>query len=304
MRTLLIILTLFTCLTTQAQDIVIDSPLRYLVLGDSYTIGQSVEVEDRWPNQLAASLEMVGVEVDTVHFIATTGWRTDNLINGIDVVQPANDYNLVSILIGVNNQYQGRPIEDFVPDLKQIIDRGIQHAGGDTCKVFLVSIPDYAHTPFGNGNAQISQELDQYNDLKDSMAAVYGIPYIYITDITREGLNDPDLVANDNLHPSGKAYGLFASRIMDQVQLGLSSIKPSTNEMWQGFEVYPNPGLNTLQFSLPFKGLVHITNMQGQSIKTQIVDGTSMDVGLLPRGQYLISFEQGHYNQQFRWVKY
>ncbi|MFZ9848247.1 MAG: GDSL-type esterase/lipase family protein, partial [Flavobacteriales bacterium] len=179
--------------------------------------GQSVAVKERWPVQLKDSLIAKGVQVDTLQIIATTGWRTDNLINGINSADPDSNFNLVSILIGVNNFYQGTPIVNYVPDLKTIIDRAIALTKNDTDAVFLVSIPDYAYTPFGKGLPSISAGIDLYNHLMDSIAQTYGINYFYITNITREGLNEPALVANDDLHPSGKAYTFFVDTILNSI---------------------------------------------------------------------------------------
>lgn len=200
-----------------AQVQKVKNPVRFLALGDSYTIGQSVTVNERWPVQLKDSLIARGIPVDTLQIIATTGWRTDNLISAINNANPTHDFNLVSILIGVNNFYQSAPITNYVPDLKTIIDKAIVCAHNDTDAVFLVSIPDYAYTPYGQGSPSISAGIDQYNHLMDSVAHTYGINYFYITDITREGLNDPTLVANDGLHPSGKAYTLFVEEILDSI---------------------------------------------------------------------------------------
>jgi lysophospholipase L1-like esterase len=208
-------------LFSQVQKV--KQPLRFLALGDSYTIGQSVSVSERWPVQLKDSLIARGVQVDTLQIIATTGWRTDNLINGINTVDPDSNFNLVSILIGVNNFYQNTSIVNYVPQLKTIIDRGIALCENDTDAVFLVSIPDYAFTPFGGGSSTISTGIDLYNHLMDSVARTYGINYFYITDITRQGLIDPSLVAADNLHPSGKAYTLFADIILNSIEVEQSN---------------------------------------------------------------------------------
>ncbi len=205
-----------------AQQQKVHQPLRFLALGDSYTIGQSVAVKDRWPVQLKDSLIARGVAFDTLKIIATTGWRTDNLINAINSAKPDSSFNLVSILIGVNNQYQGYNIANYVPDLITLINRAIALAGNDTAAVFLVSIPDYAYTPYGqetSNPSKISAEIDQYNSLMDSVAQTYGINYFYITDISRQGLNDPALVANDGLHPSGKMYTQFVNEILDSIKI-------------------------------------------------------------------------------------
>jgi lysophospholipase L1-like esterase len=213
----------FLCFSfANAQQQKIRPPLRFLALGDSYTIGQSVTVNARWPVQLKDSLISRGLAFDTLKIIATTGWRTDNLISAINSAKPDSSFNLVSILIGVNNQYQGANIANYVPDLTTLINRAIALAGNDTAAIFLVSIPDYAYTPYGQGTSdpsKISREIDRYNHLMDSVAQIYGINYFYITAISRQVLNDPALVANDGLHPSGKMYTRFVNEILDSIQI-------------------------------------------------------------------------------------
>ena len=129
----------------KAQQLQINGPVRFLALGDSYTIGQSVAASDRWPAQLMDSLALRGLVIDTLGIIATTGWRTDNLINAITNQNlQKQHYSLVSLLIGVNNQYQGSPFTQYKNEFPQLLDSAIRYAGGDTSHVFVVSIPDYA----------------------------------------------------------------------------------------------------------------------------------------------------------------
>ena len=149
-----------------------------------------------------------------LQIIAQTGWTTTSLINAIDNNNPPNDFDLVTLLIGVNNQYQGRPFSLYQQEFPELVSIATEKAGGDIQNVIVISIPDYAFTPFGNGNASISQEIDQYNDYAKDYCEAYGISYIYITDITRYGLVNPELVASDNLHPSELAYSKFVERIL------------------------------------------------------------------------------------------
>ncbi|MCB9235593.1 MAG: SGNH/GDSL hydrolase family protein [Bacteroidia bacterium] len=181
-------------------------PVRFLALGDSYTIGESVATNNRWPLQLANQLKASSVQVDTLQIIATTGWTTRDLLNGISAANPPENFNLVSLLIGVNNQYQGKNFHQYLSEFPLLLNQAIRLAGGDTSAVFVVSIPDYAYTPFGGGNAGISSEIDQYNAAAQEMCGQYGIPFIDITPISREGLQRPELVARDGLHPSGIQY--------------------------------------------------------------------------------------------------
>lgn len=190
--------------------------IKYLALGDSYTIGESVSEEERWPNQLGEALKKKGYEVEKPKIIATTGWRTDNLKNAMTIAQLKPEYNLVSLLIGVNNQYQHKPTEIFAKEFEGLLNDAIHLAGGKKENVFVVSIPDYGFTPFGKPKqTEISKELDAFNEISKKITEKLKIKYINITDISREGLNKPDLVAGDGLHPSGKMYGLWVDRILE-----------------------------------------------------------------------------------------
>jgi lysophospholipase L1-like esterase len=209
----------------------VSSPIRFLALGDSYTIGQGVAPFERWPVQLMDSLVQRGYVNDTMGIIATTGWRTDQLLNAIQGQDLENrSFNMVSVLIGVNDQYQNRPFVQYQPKLKDILDSALRFVGYDASKVFVLSIPDYAYTPFGQqGNPFIiSQQIDAYNSVKQAVCDSLGISFFPITDISREGLNDPSLVASDLLHPSGKQYSLWVNRILHYVD-SMSSL--STQEI-------------------------------------------------------------------------
>ncbi|HZY78790.1 MAG TPA: SGNH/GDSL hydrolase family protein [Cyclobacteriaceae bacterium] len=190
------------------------TPIKYLALGDSYTIGESVAENERWPVQLAEVLRKKGRNIEGPKIIATTGWRTDNLKNAINIAKLKNEYGLVSLLIGVNNQYQGKPIEQFKVEFEDLLKTSIQLAGGKKENVFVVSIPDYGYTPYGKPKQQqISKEIDEYNAIIKETTGKYGVAYYYITDISRKGLNDPGLVAEDGLHPSGKMYSEWVDLI-------------------------------------------------------------------------------------------
>ena len=189
------------------QAISIDQEVSMLALGDSYTIGESVKPEQRWPHQFVSALRTIGVKAADPDYIAITGWTTADLLNGIEGDLDRNkNYNLVSILIGVNNQYQGIDTGLYEPELRQIIDLALDLVGQDTSKVFMLSIPDYAYTPFGKGDPDISHEIDAYNKINKRVAREYGMARVDITPISRKGLNQPSLVAGDGLHPSGKQY--------------------------------------------------------------------------------------------------
>ena len=183
----------------------------YLALGDSYTIGASVERADSFPIQLKAKLEQgLKVEVNT-EIIAVTGWTTDNLLNAVNRGTQLPSYDLVTLLIGVNNQYQGRPFRVYTKEFPELLEKAIALAFGNPKNVVVISIPDYAYTPFAEGRNtdKITKEIDEYNAFAESTALQNGVPFINITDITRNGLSNPELVAGDGLHPSGEAYKRF-----------------------------------------------------------------------------------------------
>lgn len=206
---LLILFALISTMTlTQSQ------PIKFLALGDSYTIGESVKENERWPMQLAEELKKQGKKIGKPHIIATTGWRTDDLKKAIQAANLKPEYQLVSLLIGVNNQYQGKSAESYAPEFEELLNMAIVLAGGKKENVFVVSIPDYGFTPFGKPKqAQISQALDEFNAINKTITEKAGVRYFNITNISRKGLEQPDLVADDSLHPSGKQYKLWAERI-------------------------------------------------------------------------------------------
>ena len=197
-----------------------NEPLQYLALGDSYTIGESVTEQERWPVQLAEVLTKQGTPVSKPKIIAVTGWRTDNLNNGINIAQLKDEYDLVSLLIGVNNQYQGKSVDQYAIEFEDLLKTAIRLAKGDKQNVFIVSIPDYGYTPFGSTKQeQISKELNEFNEINKRITEGYAITYINITDISRRGLEDPELVASDGLHPSGKQYAQWVNRILEKLKI-------------------------------------------------------------------------------------
>ena len=203
-----------------SQNILLDHQVSMLALGDSYTIGESVETSQRWPHLFVAELEKRGAEVSDPDYIATTGWTTSDLLEGIsNRLDRDKSYDLVSVLIGVNNQYQGMDIEIYEPELRKIIDLAIEIAGGERSRVIVLSIPDYAYTPFGKEELSISRQIDAYNAIKERVAGEYGIAYFNITPISRQALSHPDLVASDGLHPSGKQYKMWVEKLCQSAQV-------------------------------------------------------------------------------------
>lgn len=188
---------------------------KLLSLGDSYTIGESVCKTCRFPEQLKDSLiNNTENTAFNLKVVATTGWTTTNLLNGIINENLPNNYDLVTLLIGVNNQYQGKDFSIYETEFPELVDIAITKSKGDKNRVIVVSIPDYAYTSFGNGNTTISSEIDAYNAFAENYCNANNITFVNITDITRNGLEDIDLVASDGLHPSEKAYSLFVERLL------------------------------------------------------------------------------------------
>ncbi|CAH1000175.1 hypothetical protein LEM8419_01322 [Neolewinella maritima] len=193
----------------------VDTTISFLALGDSYTIGTSVSESERWPVQLAQLLRSrEGIEVDPLTTIARNGWRTDNLSIALDADPPEQTYDLVSLLIGVNDQYQGFSQSGYAARFERLLQRAIGYAGEDSSKVFVVSIPDYAFTPLGGGSEEISQEIGSFNQAARTVADRYGVPVYDITPISQRGLAEPQLVASDGLHPSGEQYRLWVEEVL------------------------------------------------------------------------------------------
>lgn len=199
--------------------------VRYLALGDSYTIGESVPDVGDWPNQLVDSLalRMPETHFEPAHIIATTGWTTTNLSNAMDAQQvDTATYDLVSLLIGVNNQYQGLPLEAYEVEFSQLLQRAVNLTGGDPSKVFVVSIPDYGYTPFGQANqASISQDLALFNATCSTITAQSDIAHYNITGISQQWPSVQGWVAPDGLHPSGQQYAAWVASFAAQVEAQL-----------------------------------------------------------------------------------
>lgn len=189
----------------------------YLALGDSYTIGESVDASGRWPVQLAALLRERGVEIDAPQVIAKTGWTTDELLAELDRAHTAESYGLVSLLIGVNNQYRGRPLAEYEEQFAMLLDIATALAGDDPGRVLVLSIPDWGTTPFAEGRdrAKIAAEIDAFNAAARAECERRGVAYVDITGISRER---KELVAGDGLHPSAAQYELWAKAAMPVAQ--------------------------------------------------------------------------------------
>lgn len=182
--------------------------IRILVLGDSYSVGESVPPDQTWPCQLAALLRTRGIATAMPTVVARTGWTTDDLSLGIDAAHVSGPYDLVTLLIGVNNQYRGRAVADYRSRLAALLNRAIRFAGSRAERVLLLSIPDWGVTPFAahRERAVIAAEIDAYNDVGRDEASRTGSHFVDITPISRRASGDPSLLATDGLHPSGTMY--------------------------------------------------------------------------------------------------
>lgn len=205
----------------QSQTPTKDS-LRYLALGDSYTIGTSVETAERFPMQLVQALQKKGVKIQKPKIIARVGWSTDQLSAAMDRENlEGSSWDLVTLLIGVNNQYRGGSLEQYKLEFEVLLKRAIALAGNDKTKVIVISIPDYGVTPFGQRYqvGRISREIDEFNAANRKIAQQLGVAYCDITPISREALKDKSLIAGDQLHPSGKMYGRWAEALVGMLKL-------------------------------------------------------------------------------------
>jgi len=273
-----------------AQNIKISDPVHFLALGDSYTIGQSVAASENWPNQFAFALSYRGFNVQEVKIVAQTGWRTDNLIDAIHLLQPLTGYNLVSLLIGVNNQFQGRSIQTYTTEFEELLQAAIAIAGNTPEHVFVLSIPDYAYTPFGNGNPGISSQIDQFNAVNRQITENNHVKYIDITPISRSGIIQPGLVASDGLHPSGEMYELWVQEIVKNMEKDLGI----NNEQTVG-EAFT---YTLFQRQLKIKSVLKLAellvyNANGKIIQAQQLDYnpvTTINLSGLPAGMYFLVF--------------
>lgn len=188
------------------------TPARFLALGDSYTIGEGVTAGEAWPAQLVRALRARGVGISDAEVIARTGWRTWHLEQGIVQRAPVGPFRLVTLLIGVNDQYNGVLSGVYRTAFLQVLARAVALAGGESSRVIVVSIPDWGVTPFGSGRnaARMASEIDTYNRINREAASTAGAHYAEITDLTRA---DPGAVTDDGLHPNSAMYAQWAERI-------------------------------------------------------------------------------------------
>jgi lysophospholipase L1-like esterase len=189
----------------------------FLALGDSYTIGESVPEEERWPNQLASMLREEGTaDLARPDLIAQTGWTSDELMAAIAERRPKGPYNLVSLLVGVNNQYRGRGAAEYGTEFEALLETAIKLAGGKRERVFVVSIPDWGVTPFAEGRdrGRIAAEIDAFNAVNFDESVRAGVGYVDVTSVSRRAATESALVAPDGLHPSGVMYREWAELVL------------------------------------------------------------------------------------------
>lgn len=202
--------------------------MRYLALGDSYTIGEGIADQDRWPHQLVRMLRARDVAIEDPLFIAQTAWTTDELSDAIDAEHLRDKFDLVSLLIGVNDQYRSRPVTSFATEFEVLLRRAKGFARRRASRVVALSIPDWGATPFAEGRdrALIAREIDAYNSKAQELATAAGARWVDITEATREMQHTPSLAAPDGLHPSAEMYRRWAELLMP-VALSALAMKAS-----------------------------------------------------------------------------
>jgi lysophospholipase L1-like esterase len=206
-----------------AVAIIKDTVTRYyLALGDSYTIGTSIPSNENYPNQTTALLNNEGFNFLPPTIIATNGWTTVNLISALAAENDLrSSYDIVTLLIGVNDQFQGATTSDYTTGFTTLLQQSIAFAGNKPSHVIVLSIPDYSGTPFGmdrNGNTNISSQIDSFNAINKQISANYYVNYINVTDDSREAFTDKSLLASDGLHYSAAEYAIWSALIASTIK--------------------------------------------------------------------------------------
>ena len=194
--------------------------IKYLALGDSYTIGEKVDYLQNFPNQFVQTMKENGFDIELTQLIAVTGWTTDELAIAIEKARPNFDHQLVTLLIGVNNQYRGRSTEEYTSQFYSLLCQSILFASGNPKNVFVLSIPDWGLTPFNTSRDKIqtSSEIDAYNRINFNITKDLGCNYLDITSSTREHAEDNFYLAEDGLHYSANEYKIWANELMKEYQ--------------------------------------------------------------------------------------
>jgi len=199
----------------------VNATLRYLALGDSYTIGEGIAEPARWPNRLTRELNDRGIAIAPPRIIATTGWTCAELSAAMDEAEPLGTWDLVSLLIGVNDQYRGHGLDVFRPGFTGLLERAIALAGNRTDRVFVLAIPDWSVTPFardsGRELAAIANELDAFNAFARDLCEARGVAFVDIAPVSRARGGEPRMIAEDGLHPSAELVELWAGQALPRV---------------------------------------------------------------------------------------
>jgi lysophospholipase L1-like esterase len=192
----------------------------FLALGDSYTIGEQVPLQQNFPYQTVALLRKKNIEVADPVIVAKTGWTTDELAMALREEGIKETFSFVTLLIGVNNQYRGRALDNYRQEFTQLLDQAIVFANGHTQNVFILSIPDWGVTPFAHDRdaRKVAEDIDAYNNANKDISLAHRCNYLDITDSTRQNGKDPDFLAPDGLHPSAREYGIWAGRLVPLVE--------------------------------------------------------------------------------------
>lgn len=220
--------TFFSCTKTIGTDLIAITPnttltnsdsINFLALGDSYTIGTSIDILDGYPNQSFQLLKGANLKMSSLQIIAKNGWTADDLKNALANADKKNSYQVVTILIGVNNQYQGKPVSEFETGFLSILKSAIVLTGNKPKRVFVMSIPDWGITPFafGRDRKAIADEINNYNKVCENFAKSYGANFINITDDYRIDGYKTEYLAVDGLHPSKLEYTKWAIKLTQQI---------------------------------------------------------------------------------------
>jgi len=193
--------------------------IKILALGDSYTVGEGMDKDRSWPSMLAYKLDQRNILVEDLKIIARTGWTSSNLINAVLSSKLKQKYDIVTLLIGVNDQFQGLSQDSYASNFRNLLNKAIDFAGGNTKQVIVLSIPDYGVTPFGKryGQSIVGKEIDNFNLINREISVSMSVQYVNVTEISRRALNEPTLIAQDGLHPSQEMYSQWVGLILPVV---------------------------------------------------------------------------------------
>jgi len=196
------------------------SQKRFLALGDSYTIGEAAEESERWPMQLTKELNIKGISVATPEILAKTGWTTDELLVAVKEYSFQPPYDVVSLLIGVNNQYRSYSKQTYQAEFEELLKYAISLAGGEAGNILVLSIPDWGSTPFAEGRDRnkIAMEIEEFNQINKAISEKFNVLWVDIFEISRLAKSNSTLTAADGLHPSAEMYSLWTKEILKNIR--------------------------------------------------------------------------------------